>query len=320
MNRVRHRHVKVVMARLASLAALVGALAIAVGGTAHAQPSTLSPTPCVNRGGGLVRPVQDIEIYPGSLQYCTGADCWSFDLATRTVAALPGYVPAVAKPSLDPAGTFTDGHGTTLAIADEAHVEFCPKSIDARASCQSFKFKIETPAASVRPQMNDARTLGTVVYRGEGDNDPHVWLLAFNLTARRRVAMLEGSSIRPLDHGFWVDHEMFYSPMFKKVARLAARDEVWVKLGSTDRIALRDTEKGDIVLQSTTTGKALRISHGAPDPAVWFALVASPDAKTLYAIGSVSDEGEVLVIDVAKAKIVARATPPLCAAGTHRLQ
>lgn len=258
MNVVRHRHVKVVMARLASVVALAGALAIAAGaGTAHAQQSTLSPTPCVNRGGGLVRAIKDIELYPGSLQYCTGADCWSFDLATRTVAGLPAYLPAVARPSLDPSGTFTDGHGVTLAVADETHVEFCPKGIDARASCQSFKLKIEAPAASVRPQMNDARTLGTVVYRGEGDNDPRVWLMAFNLGARKRVAMLEGSSIRPLDHGFWVDHDMFYSPTFKKVARIAAPDEVWVKLGSTDRIALRDPEKGDIVLQSTTTGKAV---------------------------------------------------------------
>jgi len=113
---------------------------------------------------------------------------------------------------------------------------------------------------------------------------------------------------------------MFYSPTFKKVGKIAAPDRAWVKLGSTDRIALHDSDKGDLILQSTTTANAIRIPHRAADPAVWFVLVASSDGAMLYAIGTESEEGEVLAIDVAKAKIVARATPPVCDAGARRFK
>ena len=281
-----------------------------------ARVPTQSPTPCVNRSDSLYRGIWDAELRPGALQYCTGDDCWALDLATRAFTALPGRIHG-PPPAFDPDGTFTDGHDTTLATADATHVAFCPKGVDARAACRTFAIQIGTPAASVRPAMNDARTLGTVTYRGVGDDDARTWLLAFNLATNKRVALLEGSSIQPLDHGFLVDHDTFYSPAFKQVAKIAAPDENWVRLGSTDRIALRDLGKGEIVLQRTTTGQATRIPDGAPDVA--YTLVASRDGATLYAIGTVSHEGEVVVVDVAKAAIVERVSPPTCAAGTHRL-
>ena len=196
-----------------------------------------------------------------------------------------------------------------------------PAALDAKASCRSFKLTFPARAASVEPAMNDARTLGTVVFRGEGDQDPPTWLVAFNLTTRKQVAKLEGSSLQALDHGFLLDHQTLYSPRFQPIGKLAAPDRAWVKLGSTDRIALRDADKGEIILQSTTTAAAVRIPTGASDPTVWFALVASPDGARLYAIGTESDEGEVLVIDVAKGKILARADGRQCAPpATQRLQ
>ena len=307
------------MNRLASIVALVGSLVVAGPEAARAEAAKPATAPCVNREATAWRQVRDIVLDASSLQYCTGDDCWSFDLATHTVAAVPKRLPLAPPATQDPPGVLTDGHGTTLATADARHVEFCPRGPEARSRCKSFAFKLPVPPAAVYPKMNDARTLGAVVVRGEGDHDPPVWLLAFDLTAGKQVGKLEGSWISVLDHGFWVDHETFYSARFKKVGKIAAPDEVWVKLGSTDRIALRDRVKGDIVLQDTTTGKSRRIPHGAPDPATRFTLVASPDGAMLYAIGSVSDEGEVLVIDVAAAKIVARATPTVCAAGTHRV-
>lgn len=315
------------MIRDAALLAVAVAVGVAIAvRPAQAQPqvqaqaTTQSPEPCVNRGAGLVRPIRDIELYPGSLQYCTGVDCWSFNLTTRTVAPLPGYLPAAPRAG-DPPGEFSDGHGTTLAVADETHVEFCPRGTQVAASCRTFKLKLPVPAAAVKPELNDLRTLGTVTYRGQGDGDkdPPIWLLAFNLATRKQVAQRQGTWITPLDHGFLVDRETLYSAAFKQVARIAAPDEVWVKLGSTDRIALRDTVKGDVIVQNTMTGKAVRFSLGARDPTTWYALAASPDGATLYAIGSEQAEGEVLVIDVAKTRVIARATAPVCAAGTHRL-
>src|SRR5436190_402545 len=66
-----------------------------------------------------------------------------------------------------------------------------------------------SPIAAAYPELNDARTLGAVVVRGEGELDPPSWILAFNLTTRKQVGKQEGRTIRALDHGFWVDRETF---------------------------------------------------------------------------------------------------------------
>src|SRR5512140_592219 len=62
-----------------------------------------APAPCVNRGGGLVRPIHDVTLDAKTLAFCTGDDCWTLDRATNAVAAAPKVIPAPAKPS-DPAG------------------------------------------------------------------------------------------------------------------------------------------------------------------------------------------------------------------------
>jgi hypothetical protein len=306
------------MTRLAPMAALVGSLLLAGQSAARADPAVPSPAPCVNREAHAWRQVRDVELDDRTLQYCTGDDCWSFDRATHAVSAAANRLPLAAAPPRDPPGVMTDGRGTTLATADATHVEFCPGGAGGKPPCRSFAYKFPKPVAEVYPKLNDARTLGTVFVIGEGELDPPTWLLAFNLALRKQVGRLEGQAIRVLDHGFLVDDQTFYDARFRKVGTLAAPDEVWIKLGSTDRIALRDREHGEIILQRTTTGKATRIPHGA-DPKTRFDLIATPDGATLYAIGSAIDEGEVLVIDVATAKITGRATPAVCAPGTHRV-
>ena len=62
-----------------------------------------------------------------------------------------------------------------------------------------------------------------------------------------------------------------------------------------------------------------RIPTGVADPKTFFTLLATPDGSTVYAIGWSPDEGEVIRIDTRTAKITARVTPTVCAAGTHRV-
>jgi hypothetical protein len=304
------RSIAVVLVLLAPFAAL-------------ADPPSDAAAPCVNRGGALVRKVHDVAIDAKTLKFCTGDDCWTLDRATNAVTAAPKVTPAPAKPSA-PAGMLTDVKGTALATADKAHVEFCPKGTAVKAACKSFQLAIKTPAAGVDPAMNATGTLGAVVYRGGAEpDDPNYGpshVVAFDLVKGNQLGALEASDVVVLDHGFVVDSAKLYSDALKPVGKLAAHDEVWIKVGpSTDLIALRDDTTGEAVLQDTRTGKVkARIPLGAADKATFFQLVASPDGAMVYAIGSVGDEGDVVVIDVAKRKLVTHASPKVCAPGTMR--
>lgn len=279
--------------------------------------------PCVNRGGALVRQIHDVVLDAKTLAFCTGDDCWTLDRATNAVAAAPKVTPAPAKPS-DPAGTLSDGKGTLLAVADKKHVEFCPKGVDVKAACKSFKLAIKTPAAGVDPAMNATGTLGAVVYRGGAEpDDPNYgpsYVLAFDLVKGKQLGKLKASDVVVLDHGFVVDSATLYSDAFRPVGKLAAHDEVWIKVGpSTDVIALRDEATGEAVLQETRTGKVkARIPLSAADKTTFFQLVGSPDGAMVYAIGSVGDEGDIVVIDAAQGKLVTHASPKVCAPGTMR--
>jgi hypothetical protein len=290
---------------------------------ALANPPVNAQGPCVNRGIPLVRPIHDVALDAKTLRFCTGDDCWTLDRSTNVVAAAPKAAPAPGKPS-DPPGMLSDGDGTVLATADRTHVEFCPMGVAVKAACKRFKLALKTPAAGVDPAMNAARTLGAVVYRGAAEpDDPNhgpSYVLAFDLVKGKQLGALAGSDVVVLDRGFVVDSEKLYSAALKPVGKLAARDEVWIKVGaSTDLIALRDEATGEAVLQDTRTGKvAARIPLGAADKATFYHLVASPDGAMIYAIGSVRDEGDIVVIDVAKRKLVTHASPSVCAPGTMR--
>jgi hypothetical protein len=299
------------------------ALVLVAHSAALANPPVDAPAPCVNRGLPLVRPIHDVALDARTLQFCTGNDCWTLDRATNAVAAAPRVAPAAPKPR-DPAGMLTDGDGTVLATAERTHVEFCPKGVAVKAACKHFKLSLKTPAAGVDPVMNGARTLGAVVYRGaaEPDDPDHgpSYVIAFDLVKGKQLGVLAGGDVAVLDRGFVVDSERLYSAALKPVGKLAARDEVWIKVGSsTGLIAMRDDATGEVVLQDTRTAKVkARIPLGAADKASFFHLVASPDGATVYAIGTVRDEGDIAVIDVARRKLVAHASPSVCAPGTMR--
>lgn len=298
-------------------APLVSMCAIAGPALAESPAWVDAPAPCVNRESQWWRAVRDPILDATSLQYCTGADCWTLDLAANTVAPAPPR-PQV-RPLRDEPGYLTDGHGTTLAHATETEVSFCPRG---PSSCRVFHYRFGNAAANgVFPMMNEARTLGAVIYLGESEAGDPSFVLAYDLVAMKPIVKRKASDLTALGHGFLLDGRELYSAGWKKVGALAVHDEAWLALGATDLLALHDREHGTFVIQSAATGKVkARIAHGVADRATWFQLVASPDGATLYAIGSQSDEGEVLTIDVAAGKIIRRATPTPCAPGTHRLQ
>ncbi|HEV7555646.1 MAG TPA: hypothetical protein VGO00_09345 [Kofleriaceae bacterium] len=307
--------------RVASRTWLIVVVAAHAGVAGADAPPKDAPAPCVNRGSGLVRPLHHLALSATSLQFCLGNDCWSLDRATTKFIATKSIAPIKPQASEDPPNTLTDGHGVTLATADAHHVEFCPKG---RASCKSFTYELRTPAAGIDPSVNDARTLGAIVYRGAAEpDDPNhgpSYVLAFDLATGKQLGKLEGSTVTVLDHGFVVDSAKLFDAKLAPIGALAAHDEVWIKVGpTTDVIALRDHDNGDIVIQDTRTAKVrARIPIGIADKSEFFGLVASPDGAKIYAVGTVRDEGDTLIIDATAGKLVGRASPPVCVAGTMR--
>jgi hypothetical protein len=296
--------------------------AVLVAGPVRAAPDSPAPAvtdaaePCVNREATWWRAVRDPVLDAGALRYCTGADCWTLDLASNTIAAAP---PRPSPPQRrDRAGELTDEHGAVLAAAGETQVAFCPGG---EGTCQVFDYRFDRPALhGTHPVMNTERTLGAVIHRGDSEAGEPSFVLAYDLVHHRRIGQLRAHDAAVLGHGFLIDETTLYSASLGKLGALAAPDQAWERLGTTSLLALHDTRSGAFVIQDARTGKVkARIAHGVADKAAWFQFVASPDGATLYAIGSKTDEGEVLTVNVAAGKVTRRASPVACAAGTHRI-
>ena len=281
---------------------LVGLLAL-LEGAAAAVPA-LATKPCVNRDSALWRRVRDPILDARTLQYCTGDDCWSLDLAASAITLVATRAPATAPPP--------DPH----LDADEKSVRFC--EIARGKACKSFRLGLG--AGKVVARINEARTLGAVVFVPDGaeaPNGPSPQVIAFDLARGKQLGAHDGESIDVLAHGFVVDHARLFDAGFKPLGALAVPDRAYLAVGGA--LLLRDGEHGELVVQDATTAKVrARISTGLADHAAFFDLVPSANGKTVYAIGWGSDEGEVLAVDLAAAKVVARVTPPVCASGTHR--
>lgn len=291
------------------------AVVIAGGSVARSAPAAEAASPCVNREKTEWRQVRDAAIEGDALRYCTGEDCWSMKLSGKEVAPIAKL--PVSKKRLPQSGTLTDARGAVLATATETHVEYCPTG---PASCKKFDFKIANPPANgVFPVMNEEGTLGGLMYRGESEASQPSFVLVYDLQRGKLIKQLKARDVEVLGHGFVID-DVLYTAALKKLGKLAVPDQGWTRIGTTDLLALHDRKQGAIVLQDATTGKVkARVPLELQDPAIWFTLVAAPDAAHLYAIGSQLHEGEVVVIDVAAGKIALRTTPMVCAAGTHRV-
>jgi DNA-binding beta-propeller fold protein YncE len=297
-----------VLVRLPFAALLASTIALA-------EPAKEATSPCVNRENIAWRQVRDAKLDGKSLLYCTGEDCWALDLAANTVAAAPRR-PA-SGPRTTESGKLTGDGGAVLATATESHVSFCPGG---PSSCKQFDYKLASPPASgIYPVMNRDGTLGAVIAHGTSEEGGESYVLAFDLAKGKLVKQVSAKQAQVLRTGFVVD-DVFYSAAYKKVGKLAVADHGWEAIAGTDLVALHDTKKGAIVIQDGATAKVkARVPLGVADRETWFTLVSSSDGAKLYAIGSKTDEGEVVTIDVATGKVAGRATPAVCAAGTHRV-
>jgi len=282
---------------------------------APSAPVQEATSPCVNREKTEWRQVRDAAIEGQALRYCTGEDCWSLNLASNTVTPI-AMIP-VSKRRLAQSGSLVDDKGAVIATATETHVEFCASG---PSSCKKFDYKIANPPTNgVFPVMNEERTLGALMYRGESEASLPSFVLTYDLQRGKLIKQLKARDVEVLGHGFVID-DVLHGAALNKLGKLAVPDQGWTRIGTTDLVALHDKKQGAIVLQDTTTAKVkARIPLALQDHATWFTLVVAPDAARLYAIGSQLNEGEVVVIDVASGKVVVRATPTVCAAGTHRV-
>jgi hypothetical protein len=295
-------------ARLIALVVLLGAASVS------ADTAKDAPTACVNREKQEWRQVRNAHVDGQTLQYCTGDDCWSYDLVKKKVTAIAKL--PVTKPPPTTAGSFSDASGAH-ATATETHAEFCV----AASSCKAFDYKLpDPPINGVYPEMNADHTLGAIVYRPETEAGKKSTVITFDLTAGKQIKQITAGDVNVLPHGFLIGDTALYDAKMKSIGKLAVADGGYEQIGTSDVFALHDKKKGAVVLQDVSTAKILgRIDLGATDPTEWWTFAVSPDGGRLYAIGSAQDEGKIIVIGVANHELLERTTPPPCAAGTHRV-
>jgi len=288
---------------------------LATASSAWAQTVKEAPTACVNREKTEWRQVRDASVAGNSLHFCTGDDCWSYDLVSKNVTAIANI--PVHKPPAQNAGSFTGPDGKKLATATETHVDFCT----APKSCKGFDYKLPNPAVNgVYPLMNDEHTLGAVMARAETEAGKASTLLLYDLTTGALIKRVAENDVVVLANGFLIGNNRLFSAKMKKIGKLAVADGGWERVGATNVLALHDTKNGTVVLQDASTAKVLaRIDLGATDPTEFWTFAVAPDGNRMYAIGSAQDEGKIVVIDTANRALLERTSPTPCAAGTHRV-
>jgi hypothetical protein len=274
-------------------------------GAAHADPMTAAPSACVNREKTAWRQVRNAHVEDDALQFCTGDDCWSYDLVKKKVSSI-AKLPVMPKPEPP----------TVDAKATTTHAEFCI----APNNCKAFDYKAPSQEATfVAPDMNAEHTLGAVIFGAETEAGKLPTSIMFDLTAGKQLARLETSDVTILPHGFEIKNTL-YDARMKKIGKLAVPEIAYQRIGQTDVFAQHDNVKGAVVLQDLATAKVLgRVDLGAKNPAEFWTYVAAPEKNRLYAIGSAEDEGRIVVIDIANHALLERTSPTACSPGTHRV-
>jgi hypothetical protein len=281
------------------------ALVVVLVGAAHADPMTEAPSACVNREKQAWRQVRNAHVEGGALQFCTGDDCWSYDLVKKWVSPL-AKLPVLPK----------HGFPASDATATETHADFCM----APNNCKAFDYRVANQeVTAVRAFMNDEHTLGAVLLGAETEAGKTPSSILFDLTSGKEITRVRTLDVTILHRGFLIANTLYDAKM-KKLGKLAIPDIAYEEIGTTDVVAERDEKKGAVVLQDLATAKVLgRIDLAAKDPSAFWTYVVSPDAITLYAIGSGLDEGTIVAINVPNREVHERTSPTVCRPGTHRV-
>jgi hypothetical protein len=208
------------------------ALVMIVSVTASADTAKDAPAACVNREKQEWRQVRNAHVEGQTLQYCTGDDCWSYDLVKKKVAPI-AKLPPQPRPNATP-GKFGDPNGAH-ASATETHAEFCV----AAGSCKPFDYKIANPAVNgLYVMMNNEHTLGAVIAQAETEAGKKSTVIAFDLAAGKQIKQITANDATVLPHGFLVEADGLYDAKMKKIGKLAIADGAYEQIGTTDVFAL----------------------------------------------------------------------------------
>ncbi|MDQ3370562.1 MAG: hypothetical protein M3680_34520 [Myxococcota bacterium] len=294
-------------ARLVFSAFIVCSLAV----PASAQ-RTPAKDPCVHRDRNeSSRFLREAALDARALTYCTGNDCWSYDLKSA-VTSIPTAkrialdASPAALPTSDPRATVSDGN-----------VTFCPT----KDACKTFGYKFKFPAAdTVIGTLNAEGTLGAITYAGNPmERNQPSYVLVFDLDKGKQIKQYKGNEVLLFRSSFAVDRTI-YKRNGGKLGTLAVADHAMprVAIPATELVAFVDT-KGSLILQDVAKGPAkAKLKTGLADITWSSKLLVSPDGKLLHLVLDNPYEGEVLTFDIAARKLLGRAAPATCAPGTWR--
>ncbi|HEU0030360.1 MAG TPA: hypothetical protein VFQ53_07005 [Kofleriaceae bacterium] len=284
---------------------IVGMVLVLAQGLAAAQP-------CVTRskhGGDSVR---DGKLVDGKLVFCTWGTkdiCWSMDPATRAFTPIATFPKPETKYSeeVDPTGR---------AKATQTGVEFCPT----KDRCQSYKYKFKF-RGTLWVAINDEGTLGAVTYEGDSMKHEPTWVMLYDLVKKKQIKRVDGARPDVFATTFLV-YDTFYTAAGKKLGTLPEKlvtrwDAGPVRIPRSNLMAAANKFRAQLTIVDTATAKItqtidlpLKTEEGTSVDA--YQLVPSADGAQLHVVASAPFPGEVITIDPATGKQLARSAPPLC--------
>ncbi|HEY5933301.1 MAG TPA: hypothetical protein VIU61_01625 [Kofleriaceae bacterium] len=264
--------------------------------------------PCVNRTMFQASHVRDARLDTGKLVFCTDDLCWAMDPATNaftSIATLPKS--KKPEPGIDATGR---------AKATATGVEFCPTG---PGSCRSYKYKFKF-SGDTSVSINAEGTLGAVVYTGDSMENQPTWVMLYDLAKPKELKRMKSGGVEVFGKSFWV-YDTFYSASGKKLGKLALDyDSGPVRVGS-ELVAVTDKFTSKLSVFNATTAKLawqsdLFLLAGSSEVIDPFAIIPSADAARIHVVAGAPNSGEVITVDAASGKQLARVSPPVCA-GTN---
>lgn len=249
--------------------------------------------------------LRDARLDNGKLVFCTDDVCWAMDPATNSFASI-ATLPRSKKPELgvDPSGR---------ATATETGVELCPTG---KGSCRSYRYKFRFSGAT-SVALNAEGTLGAVVYAGDSMENQPTWVILYNLAKPKELKRMKSGGVEVFGKSFWVD-DTFYSAAGKKLGKLALEyDSGPVRVGP-DLVAVTDKFSSRLSVFNATTAKLawqtdLFLLAGSSEVIDPFAIIPSADGTRIHVVAGAPNSGEVITVDAASGKQLARVSPPICA-------